>query len=257
MSINTNNLPSVASLLAIQTIEHMASGLALSPKIIKDKARNIEDGIHRYKKHIQNSYDIRYNNSRWCGLHFKRTGYRNIIEMSASAKSKMLHYGGVGYYGINCVKERVYKQKKILDKYNKVLDKLVKWNKDINLSKNGKFSKTQANQLKKEFKKEVLTFLLFISTWNERNENKRNQFMRPDVTTAKGRMRTQDKIIEEMERCLNIEYREMERTLEEYAHLIHIKKQVERIENGFLNAKYNPKTKLGYKFMNDLYDENF
>lgn len=255
--INTNNLPSVASLLAIQTKEFMArdNGHYQYPNIIKKKARNIEDGIRRYKKHIRNGYVLEkptgYNP-------FTRTmGFKNIVDMSASAKGKMLQYGGVGYYGINALKERIFKQQKIIIKYNKVLDKLFKWRKDINLSKSGQFSKTQANQLKKDFKKEVLTFLLFISYWNERNENKRLQFMRPDVTTANGRMRTQDKIIDNLELHLNMEYRQMERNLEEYVHLIHIKKQVEKIENGFLNARYNPKTKIGYKFVNDLYDENF
>ena len=35
------------------------------------------------------------------------------------------------------------------------------------------------------------------------------------------------------------------------------KKFIKKIEDYYLQAKYNPKTNIGYKFVNGLYDENF
>jgi len=36
-----------------------------------------------------------------------------------------------------------------------------------------------------------------------------------------------------------------------------VKKSVDKIQNFYLNAKYNPRTEIGEKFVNKLYDENF
>jgi len=50
---------------------------------------------------------------------------------------------------------------------------------------------------------------------------------------------------------------QMEANVEEEAEERYMKAIVSRIENAFLNAKYNPRTPLGKKFVESLYDENF
>ena len=63
----------------------------------------------------------------------------------------------------------------------------------------------------------------------------------------------------------NIEYEELKDDMEGIRkglamHLreFHIiKDSANKIGNYFLNAKYNPRTQLGEKFVNSLYDENF
>ena len=54
------------------------SGHYQYPKIIRNKAKNIEDGIYFYKKHLQNSYDIRYNKKSPYWPFNIRSGHKNI-----------------------------------------------------------------------------------------------------------------------------------------------------------------------------------
>jgi len=62
-----------------------------------------------------------------------------------------------------------------------------------------------------------------------------------------------DEMIETIERLNN------ERLFQTHAFAIkrNIEKSVQKIEKYYLNAKYNPRTQIGEKFVNKLYDENF
>jgi len=273
MSFNNANLPSVSNLLAITTknvmekrISQIDKSECLYPinkniknkynKLINKKAINICEGRLNYIKLRKYSYEIKYywaaNGDSWLN---KRLRYStDITNRSADAKEQMINWANGDDCGITSMKKKIEKQKDIIKKYEEYLNKLFWWNKAID---NKDTDKKKVNKYKKHFKQTVVGFLWIVEKWNAKQKNSRMEFMRPDITHANGRMKIRRKIIEEFERNIRTEKFNSTYLFREYANLSHIKKTVEKLENGFLNAKYNPKTKLGYKFMNDLYDENF
>jgi len=281
MSFNNANLPSVSNLLAIATKNDMKKMISLTDKsevlypphyqkgkkynkLIFKKVINICEGRKSYVELRRFSYEARFSdakkmvynktiNGRKCFLKTHLT--KSVGDHSVTAKECLLDYANNGECAITSIKKKIEKQKYIIKEYEECLDKLFLWNKAID---NKDTEKLVVNKYKKLFKARVVNFLWIIEKWNAKQTNKkRMEFMRPDITHANGRMKIRRKIIEEFERNLKIEKQDIDELLFIYANLSHIKKTVDKIENTFLNAKYNPKTKLGYKFMNDLYDENF
>jgi len=213
---------------------------------------NIRQARKEYKNLRETSYDIRYNN-RPIWWDTKRRN-PNIADHSASAKQTLISWGNAHESGITGLKKKIEKTKYMIDAYDKCLDKLFFYNTEIEKKDT---DKKVAYKDKKLFKNTTLQFLLIIETWNAQHKNKVHHFMIPDITHASGRFKNREKIIAEFERNLRIEKSDLQYNFKLISNLLHIKKTIETIETKFLNAKYNPKTKLGYKFMNDLYDENF
>lgn len=266
MSFDNANLPSVSELLAITTKNAMEKRVSeidksecLYPinknikskynKLINKKAINICEGRINYVSLRQYSYESRFNT--------KREDFYNkkyMVELSADAKEEIINWSNNGEHGIVSMRKKLEKTKYIVEKYEKYLNALFWWDSKIN---NKDTDKKKVNRYKKNFKKTVVSFLFVIEKWNAKHDNYKLKFLRPDITHGSGRMKIRRKIIEEFQLNLNCEKSSFELDCRRYANLCHIKKTVEKIENAFLNAKYNPRTKLGYKFVNDLYDENF